>query len=51
MRFLRFIGFTIVRILAAVTDQFISVYVLEDVTLVLLSAIQGFAFYFWLERG
>ena len=45
------IGFTIVRILAAVTDQFISVYVLEDVTLVLLSAIQGFAFYFWLERG
>lgn len=45
------VGFVIVRTLPVLTGRFVSVYVLEDSTLVILSALQGFAFRWWLDRG
>lgn len=44
------IGFLIVRALWTVTGYFVSVYVLEDSALLMLSALQGFAFRWWLDR-
>jgi hypothetical protein len=44
------VGFVIVRTLLALTGRFVSVYLLEDSTLVILSALQGFAFRWWLDR-
>lgn len=45
------VGFVIVRTLPILTGDFVSVYVLEDSTLVILSGLQGFAFRWWLDRG
>jgi hypothetical protein len=45
------LGFVIVRTLPALTERFVSVYVLEDSMLVIVSAFQGFAFRWWLDRG
>ncbi len=45
------LGFVLVRAVWGLTGYFISVYVLEDSTLVLLSALQGFALRWWLDRG
>jgi hypothetical protein len=46
-----FIGFLILRALWTVTGYFVSVYVLEDSALLMLSAFQGFAFRWWLDRA
>ena len=43
------VGFMIVRTLTVLTGHFASFYVLEDWTLVILSALQGFAFRWWLD--
>jgi hypothetical protein len=45
------VGFVIVRTLPAAAEWGISVYTLEDLTLVALSMLQGFAFRWWLDRG
>lgn len=45
------VGFVIVRTLPVLTGWGISVYTLEDSTLVVLSLLQGFAFRWWLDRG
>src|SRR5262245_2521055 len=45
------VGFVIVRTLPVLTGHFVSVYVLEDSSLIILSALQGFAFRSWLDRG
>jgi hypothetical protein len=45
------VGFAIVRMLPVLTGWVVSVYALEDWTLVALSALQGFAFRRWLDRG
>jgi hypothetical protein len=45
------LGFWLVRALPAVTDGFVSVYVLEDPALVFLSVLQGALVRWWLERG
>jgi hypothetical protein len=43
------IGFALVRALPLATGHFVSVYVLEDATLLWLSAGQGVAFRWWLD--
>jgi hypothetical protein len=44
------VGFAIVRALPALTGWVVSVYVLEDWTLVALSTLQGVAFRRWLDQ-
>jgi hypothetical protein len=45
------VGFVIVRVLPGLTGWAMSVYALQDSTLVALSALQGFTFRWWLDRG
>jgi hypothetical protein len=42
------LGFALIRLLDAVTDHFVSVYIRDDATLLLLSALQGRLLRWWL---
>lgn len=45
------LGFALVGAMPVIADRFVSVYVLEDATLVGLSALQGLCLRWWLDRG